>query len=136
MRWQLSPAFDITPIFRAANLGGEPATQQLALAMDTSASGSGAVDALPLLRSAPHFELDMEQAARWLQDAANTVTQQWESLLRQALAPLPDDAQAIVDDTRISFCFAHALAADPTLVDKALDELKRAPARRRSSQGR
>lgn len=132
--WQLSPAFDITPIFRPSNLRGEPQSNQLSLAMDTSASGGGAVDALRLLRSAPHFELDMEQAARWLQDAANTITQQWERLLRQALAPLPDDAQAIVDDTRISFCFAQALAGDPALVDMALDEVKRAPARRRTSR--
>ena len=104
--------------------------------MDTSASGGGAVDALRLLRSAPHFELDLDDAAQWLQDAANTVSQQWEGLLRQALAPLPDDAQAIVDDTRISFCFAQALAGDPALVDMALDEVKRAPARRRTSRER
>lgn len=130
--WQLSPAFDITPIFRPVNLSDEPAVRQLVLTMNTSASGGGTVDALRLLRSAPHFELDMDEAARWLQDAANAVTQQWEGLLRQALAPLPHKGQTIVDDTRISFCFAQALATDPGQVEQALEELKRAPARRRT----
>ena len=65
--WRLSPAFDITPQPKTAGL--------LSLACDEH--GSRECTPERLLRSASHFELDMESAVTWLARAATLIASEW-----------------------------------------------------------
>lgn len=129
--WRLSPAFDITPVFTPRE------GSQLGLAMATGMDGTGDAGVERLLAAAPHFEVDVDEAAQWINSAAQCVANHWEAMLRDALAPLAQagiTGKSIFSSVRGSFEYAAALAQDPDLIERALDQAKKQKTRRRSGR--
>lgn len=119
--WRLSKAFDITPLPTFTGL----------LAMNVSADGSQACSALSLLGSAPHFGLNLRDAAAWLGDAATHVANQWQSTLQSVGVPAAHTGQF-----QPAFALATELAEAPACLDEALtaiEQTNRAGRKRRKS---
>jgi len=108
--WRLSPAFDITP---ASATVPQPLENGPALAMATGKDGSALTGAKRLIDAAAHFGVDIDEAARWIADTSRLVANRWEPMLRQAAAPITEDAARmdhIVTDARRAFCYSEWLA--------------------------
>jgi len=104
--WRLAPAFDITPLpLRAGSLS---------LACDEQGSKEGTPERL--LRSARHFELDMERAALWLYEAAKLIANEW----TQRMARAGVDTSTI-ESLSPAFATSHLLAQDPSALAKSVD---------------
>jgi len=81
--WRLSPAFDITPL----------ATYRGVLRLAVGADGFAEASAERLLGSAPHFGLDLFDAAQWLHETAARVQGRWvDDLSRLGVSPAEQDA--------------------------------------------
>lgn len=120
--WRLAPAFDITPLPLNAGF--------LSLACDEQGNREGTPERL--LRSAPHFELDMEQAAEWLGTAARLVAREWQ----QRMTAADVDASAI-EAVAQAFHISHDLAEGADALPKALEAAKvKLDRRRRAGSGR
>jgi len=109
--WCLSPAFDITPAMTMAPLAPQDGPL---LSMATGADGSARASLQRLLAATGHFGVDADAAGEWLRDTAQLVAERWEPMLREAAAPIMEDAarlDALIADTRAAFCFCEWLAA-------------------------
>ncbi|WP_372827273.1 type II toxin-antitoxin system HipA family toxin [Polaromonas sp.] len=113
--WRLSPAFDMTPQPKAAGL--------LSLACDEY--GSRECTPERLLRSASHFELDMESAVAWLTRAATLIASEW----AKRMSAVNVDADAI-EYVSPAFKLSHALAENPEAIYKAAEAASARPDRR------
>ena len=113
--WRLSPAFDITPQPKTAGL--------LSLACDER--GSRECTPEHLLRSASHFELDIESAAAWLAGAAALIASQW----AKRMSDVNVDAEAI-KYVAPAFKLSHALAENADAIHKATEAASARPDRR------
>ncbi len=114
--WRLAPAFDITPLPKTAGL--------LSLACDEN--GNRECTPARLLRSAPHFGLEIEAAAAWLLKAATLVAGQWKPRLLAAAV----DATAI-EYVAPAFKLSHQLVESEEVIPKAVQEATAKPDRRR-----
>ena len=108
--WRLSKAFDITPL----------PTFNYLLSMSVSAGGSQVCSALSLLGSAPHFSLNLRDAATWLGDAATHVTNQWQSTLQAVGVPA-----AHAEQFEQAFALATELAQSPAHLDEVLQAIEK-----------
>jgi len=129
--WGLSPAFDITPVWRRPH---ERPGAQPSLAMATLEDGGSGVAPARLMASARHFGLQPQEAAAYLRDTSVMVARSWEHMLRAALAPIGHDRPAayvdqVVDSARDAFDMSTAIATQPQLVERALEDVL-APAKR------
>ncbi|MDO9112438.1 MAG: HipA domain-containing protein [Polaromonas sp.] len=113
--WRLSPAFDITPQPKTAGL--------LSLACDEY--GSRECTPERLLRSASHFELDMESAVAWLTRAATLVASEWAKRMHAVNV----DADAI-KYVAPAFKLSHMLAENADAIYKAAEAASARPDRR------
>lgn len=113
--WRLSPAFDMTPQPKTAGL--------LSLACDEY--GSRECTPERLLRSASHFELDMESAVAWLTRAATLIASEW----AKRMSAVNVDADAI-EYVSPAFKLSHALAENPEAIYKAAEAASARPDRR------
>jgi len=110
LAWGLSPAFDITPNMTAPlpNIEEGP---NLALATGTDGRTSTSIGRL--LDAAERMGLNRDDAQKWLIATAMTVSQQWEGMLRAAVAPIIEDParmDRLADDVRTSFAYAEWIA--------------------------
>jgi len=108
--WRLSPAFDITPAMTMAPLAPQDGPL---LSMATGADGSARASLQRLLAATGHFGVDADTAGEWLRNTAQLVAERWEPMLREAAAPIMEDAarlDALIADTRAAFCFCEWLA--------------------------
>lgn len=108
--WRLSKAFDITPLPTFAGL----------LAMNVSADGSQACSALSLLSSAPHFGMNLRDAAAWLGDAATHVANHWQQTLQAVGVPAARTGQF-----ESAFVLATELAEAPEVLVDALASIEK-----------
>ncbi len=120
--WQLSPAFDITPVWRQPH--GDAGTA-LSLAMDTGIDGGTGVDAFRLIAAAEHFDVDPSDACAYLLRASALVNQHWEPMLRSALSPVEPHrpkgyTDQVIDDVRAAFALSRRYAEQPAAVEHAL----------------
>jgi len=125
--WQLAPAFDITPIWRPPQPGGEGAVPTLAMA--TGADAGAGVEPQRLIAASGHFGISAEEAAQYLLRTSTLLVQQWEATLRQALAPVADHrppgyADAVVNDTRAAFTLSYRIVEAPALLAQAVHALQ------------
>ena len=121
MGWRLSKAFDITPLPTFTGL----------LAMGVAADGSPTCTAQNLLGSAPHFGLDLHDAAAWLGHAAAHVAQRWQPQL-QALGV----SSAHTAPFEPAFALATEWAEAPECLDEAItaiEHTRRAGRKRRKN---
>ena len=108
--WRLSPAFDITP---ATTMAPQAPQEGPLLSMATGADGSARASLQRLLAATHHFGVDADAASQWLGNTAQLVAKRWEPMLREAAAPIMEDASrldALIADTRSAFCFCEWLA--------------------------
>ena len=66
-----------------------------------------------MLAATHHFGVDADAASQWLGNTAQLVAKHWEPMLREAAAPIMEDASrldALIADTRSAFCFCEWLA--------------------------
>lgn len=118
--WRLSPAFDITPIQRAAPTGQAPWP---ALAMAVAINNSSVASPENLISSAPTFGLDVAAAGEYLRQTSAHVANSWEHKLRKAL-PLvspPADVERIVASARGAFAMSEFIAQHPATLDAAIE---------------
>lgn len=124
--WRLSPAYDITPTLQVTKGRDVLDTSTVVLSMDVTAGKerTSVASVEHLLASAPHFGFSIQASAKWLLDAAVTVSEHWESQLGAHLTG-PDLArqQRIIDDCRPAFGFSHWVAERPELVEMTVDAL-------------
>lgn len=113
--WRLSPAFDIPPQPKTAGL--------LSLACDEH--GSRECTPERLLRSASHFELDLETAAAWLARASTLIAGEWAK--RMHAVNVDTDAIKYVAP---AFKLSHMLAENAAAIYKAAEAASAKPGRR------
>lgn len=107
--WGLSPAFDITPNISSPQEDGPN------LAMATGVDGLSGTSLPRLLEAADRLGLDRDEAEAWLAKSARTVAGRWESMVREAVAPIMADAARVgvlIAGVRPSFVYAERLAQD------------------------
>lgn len=128
--WELSPAFDITPIRLS---GGANASPYPSLAMAITLSGSCEASPENLLTSAKYFGVEIEDARQFLLMASQHIASHWECDLRRSLAPLSNQpmTEQIVGNARGSFAMAEYVAQTPDAVNAPADALTQQPARSR-----
>lgn len=117
--WRLSKAFDITPLPTFTGV----------LAMGVAADGSQTCTARNLLGSAPHFGLDLHDAATWLGHAARRVAEQWQPTLQSVGVPA-----AHTTPFEPAFALATEWANAPQRLDEAItaiEQTQRAGRKRR-----
>lgn len=133
--WTLSPAFDITPAWRAREEDKARPFQGIALAMATAPDGGEDASVARLLASAEHFGMSLLDAAAYLHETSARIATGWEPTLRAALAPLgptksPEYIDQVVSNVRGSFAMSQALVDDPSPMDAALADLQRLQGKR------
>jgi serine/threonine-protein kinase HipA len=129
--WHLSPAFDITPIWRRPH---ERPDARPSLAMATLDDGGSGVAPARLIAASKHFGLQPQEAAAYLRETGAMVAHSWEHMLRAALAPIEHNRPAayvdqVVDSARDAFEMSTAIASQPQLIERALEDVL-APAKR------
>ncbi len=136
--WRLTPAFDITPIWKPADSGRDGAPT---LAMATGADGLADASPERLLAAAGHFGLSPEEAADYLLQTSRLIAGRWEALLSEALAPLAShragvSIAAIIDQARGAFSLSDSIVQAPAAVERAVEQLLSRPrsGRRRSRE--
>lgn len=105
--WGLSPAFDITPNLSMPQEDGPN------LAMATGIDGLSGTSLPRLLEAADRLGLDKNDARNWLATSARVVAERWESMLREAAAPILADVARVnllIVSTRPSFAYSEHLA--------------------------
>lgn len=122
--WQLSPAFDITPIWKIPSQG--QGAYMPSLAMATGDGSSGDVEPARLLKSAPHFGLTPQEAACYLARASKLIAEQWEQTMRDALEPIvshrePGYREKVIDQCRQAFSISQWLVEDKSALEKAVE---------------
>jgi serine/threonine-protein kinase HipA len=108
--WRLSPAFDITPAMTAPP---NPIADGPALSLATGADGRARTGVARLVAAAVHFGVDADAAQLWLTATAKLVAERWESMLREAAAPIMVDAaglDALISEARAAFSYSEWLA--------------------------
>lgn len=108
--WELSPAYDITP---AATHIQAPLEQGPSLALSTGTDNLARTSIERLMSLAERFGLDVGDARLWLRDAATTVANRWESMLRDSAKPvIGDDAgiESLIVSARPAFAYGEWLA--------------------------
>lgn len=138
--WELSPAFDITPIWRPTEAQAGQPVEAMTLALATGVDGGCHANIERLLAAAEYFALSPEAAATYLVETATMVADQWEQTLARALAPVDGawrtgDAAAVIASVRPAFGMSQFIADDPDLVLQRLATLMaQRPARRRKAR--
>lgn len=133
--WTLSPAFDITPVWRPTEEEKARPISGISLAMATGPAGGKDAGVARLLASAAHFGVPLLDAAAYLHETSAKLATSWEATLRMALAPLgsaqsPDYIERVISDVRGSFAMSQALLDEPSHIDGALIELQRLQGKR------
>lgn len=129
--WGLSPAFDITPIWRRPH---DSPNAWPSLAMATLDDGGSGVAPPRLIAAAGHFGLQPQEAAAYMRDTGTMVANSWEQMLRAALAPIEHArpnayVNQVVESARDAFEISTAIATQPHLIERALEDAL-APAKR------
>lgn len=113
--WRLSKAYDITPL----------ATFVRSLAMGVTPDGSQDCSPGHLLRVAGRFGLEPADAARWLDDAANHVADNWQQRMRESGVH-----EARLRQFEPAFVISEEIASKPQMLEAIAQDAERAAPRR------